>query len=590
MKGRTCLFASTLLACSALAPLNTPASAQAVATPAVVNETTVLPLLTIVDGQLPQAPQGKLLTLTVDGQQVPLVPGTYHGRVVLSVTDDIPVSFHGQDPHHFRAALFVKDGKPVASRSVSAALDGPSALDGVVEAPRITSRGDRFNGIIVDGSGKYLINRPVIDFEGNGGNDFAGFGAALMATGQAEVTINRPMIRTHGAVRTSLFIGGNAVVNLNDAEIETFSGTLPADYKFTIEPGKMWEVPWMLGLSGNVRAVNLVGNGTLNVTNSHIRAHGWGALSTDDATHVRMNVKDSLIETIGSGYGSYSIGDSHNTFDHSIIRAADIGSIIAGEGSITFTNRTQVEAGRYGVMMHSGVGGGTLTIDKGSSLTSRLTAIEVKGRGTTIVIDDARVVAGNGVLVQAMPNDDPFMKMMMSGHAPDGMGAPPPGGMPGGAGVPGGDLPPLGMTNNGPPPSKDVAITLRNTALVGDIFNGRTSEGALSLQLNNATLTGTVSTSIVSPASGKEPTQATYQEIGNVMNAAGPTPSANGLALALNPRSRWVVTGKSYLTSLTIAPGAVIEGPGKSVRLTVNGKTVRLKPGKYNGAIVVAPE
>ena len=45
-----------------------------------------------------------------------------------------------------------------------------------------------------------------------------------------------------------------------------------------------------------VRATNLVGNGTLYLEDSHVRAQGWGALSTDDASRVRMFVKDSLIE------------------------------------------------------------------------------------------------------------------------------------------------------------------------------------------------------------------------------------------------------------------------------------------------------
>ncbi|KAH2813745.1 hypothetical protein KXV85_004925, partial [Aspergillus fumigatus] len=156
-----------------------------------------------------------------------------------------------------------------------------------------------------------------------------------------------------------------ATVHVNDAEIEVLNGTLPAGYKFTVDMGKMMEVPWMLGLSGNVRATNLVDYGTVYYNRSHIRAQGWGAVSTDDSIKVRMFVKDSLIETVESGYGCYSIGDSVDSFSHSIIRAADIGCIMAAQGSILISVGTRVEAGQYGVMMHSAAGGGQLVIDKG---------------------------------------------------------------------------------------------------------------------------------------------------------------------------------------------------------------------------------
>lgn len=537
-----------------------------------IAQTTRYDSLTIAPDSVPIAPEGKQLTLTVDGVELPIAPGQYRGNVLLTVTDDIPVQYRELPVHHFRSALYVENGVPVAAKSVLAALGSGQATNGKVELPRVLSHGERFNGIVVTGEGKYVIDHPVINLEGNGGNDFAGFGAAIMATGKADVTVERPIIRTNGAVRTALFVGGDSTMRVNNAEIEVFNGTLPADYTFTIEVGRMMEVPWMLGLSGNVRATNLVGNGTLYLTNSHVRAQGWGALSTDDSSHVRMYVKDSLIQTLESGYGSYSIGDSHNVFDHSIIHAADIGSIIAGEGSITFTNETIVNAGRYGVMMHSGVGGGTLTIDKGSELLSRETAIEVKGRGTTIVVDNAKVRAGNGVILQAMENDDPYMKAMMSNGAGPGASA--------------GTDPPLGMTS-GPPPSPDVVATFRNTKLVGDFFNGRTTQGDMTLRFQKTSITGRITTSTVAPASGREPTRETYREIGRVTNTPAPSATAHGLTVSLDATSQWTVTGTSYLSSLQLQNGARIDGGDKKLRMLVDGREVSLRPGRYQGAITL---
>ncbi|MBS0398223.1 MAG: hypothetical protein JSR95_06035, partial [Proteobacteria bacterium] len=283
-------------------------------------------------------------------------------------------------------------------------------------------------------------------------------------------------------------------------------------------------------------------------------------------------------EAVDSGYGAYSIGDSIDTFDHSVIRAADIGAIMAAEGSVTFTNGTLVESGRYGVMMHSGTGGGTLTIDKGSVLRAGQTAIQVKGIGTTIIVDDARVISDSGVILQSMENDDPFMKAMMSGHLPAGMDAPPPGM------GPDGDHP----RGSAAPASPDVTAVFRNTAIKGDFYNGRAKKSTMRLSFENATAMGVISTSTTAPATGKEPTQETYREIGHVSNTVVLPGPDNGLSVTLDGRSQWTVTGRSFLSELTVAQGARIDAAaGHHLRLTVDGKARSLRPGSYRGSIVL---
>ncbi|MDE1915315.1 MAG: hypothetical protein KGJ57_10470 [Sphingomonadales bacterium] len=563
-----------LLSASLLPLAAMPAHAETA--PALLATTTRYTDLTIAPDRIPAAIAGKLVTLTVDGIERDLVPGHYTGQVVLSVTDDIPVKYHDLPEHHFRAAAYIENGTMVPAKSVEAALLGQSTFDqGVLANPVITSQGERFNGIVVTGKGAYRIDHPIIDLTGNGGNDFAGFGAGITAKGDTDLTIERPVIRTRGAIRTALFVGGHATVHVNDAEIEVLNGTLPADYKFTVDVGRMMEVPWMLGLSGNVRATNLVDYGTVYYNRSHIRAQGWGAVSTDDNTRVRMFVNDSLIETVESGYGCYSIGDSIDTFTHTIIRAADIGCIMAAQGSVIFSEGTRVQSGRYGVMMHSGAGGGQLVIDKGSVMETASTAIEVKGIGTSIIIDHAQVHAGNGVLLQSMDNDDPFMVAMMAGRIPEGMTALPPGM------GPSADNP----EKQGPAPAPDVVATLRDTALIGDIYNARAKDSAIVLHLEGASLTGRVTSSTAAPARGEAPRRATYKEIGHVTNT--PAPVGKGVTITLDPTSRWVVAGTSYLTALTLAPGARLEPLEGKLTLTVNGRPVPLKPGSYKGAIVI---
>jgi hypothetical protein len=354
---------------------------------------------------------------------------------------------------------------------------------------------------------------------------------------------------------------------------------LPPDYKFTIEVGRMMEVPWMLGLSGNVRATNLVDHGTVYYNRAHIRTQGWGALSTDDAAVTRMYVKDSLIETIDSGYGAYSIGDSIDSFSHSVLNVADVGLIMAGQGSGVFTDGSVVNSRRLGVMMHSGNGGGTLTIDKGSVFNTRATAILVKSRGGKVLIDDAQMRAGNGVILQAMVNDDPFMKKMMAGGPPSGpiIGEQAPAG-----GHPG------GMPGAPPDVGPDVAVVLRNVKLDGDFVNTRTVEGGLAVTLEHASVAGAITTGTQTPVGGQEPDQNTYWQIGEVINHYEATPGPHGVAVNVGAGSRWVVTHTSYLNQLELAAGGEIVAPaGYRLTLQVDGKPQRLQPGRYSGAAVL---
>lgn len=579
------LVAATLAgACSSITTSNSAIPALTAGQTWVVPATTRTRSLSIPEGARLVAPPGKSLTLTVDGVGTAIMPGSYQGNVVLTVTDNIVVKYSTLDPHLYRAALYVKDGKVVDSQSVTSAVKGGSFGDSAARNVSITSNEDRFNGIYVTGKSTYTINKPTIRFTGNGGNDFAGFGAAIAATGDADVTVNDASIINKGAVRSALFVGGNATLRINNANIETYSGTLPKDYVWNVEVGKMFEVPWMLGLSGNVRSSNIVDNGTLYINKSHIKTDGWGALSADDPKKVRMYVTDSVIEAVGSGYGAYSIGDSIHTFTRTTFNVADIGVIIAGEGSAVFTDNTKVNSGRFGIMLHTGTGGGNIVIEKGTVFDVKETGIQAKGRGTTIVVDNAQINTGNGILIQAMENDDPYMKAMMSGMG-GGAGAPPAGMGASDEGM--GSAAMVGMPATNANLSPDVVATFRNTALKGDVINARVTQGDLSLTLDNASLEGAVSTAFATPVG--VPTEQNRRLIGAVKNAFGFVFHAkNGARVTLTPGSTWTVTRNSYLTELKLAEGATLKGAeGKPVTLQVNGTVTPLRAGTYTGKILV---
>lgn len=533
-----------------------------------VEQITTLKDLVIPDGALIVPAAGHSLTMTVDGVETALSPGNYQGSVVLTPTAEVLVKSASVAPHPFRAALYVDDGKVVADKSVRAAIVGGTVTDTAAEKISISSQGEDFNGIIVTGNSHYLISAPTISLTGNGGDDTDGFGDAILSSGHADVTVNDARIFTKGAIRAALFVAGDSTMHVNRAHIEVYPGTLPAGYQTNIGDGRvMMEVPWMLGLSGNVRATNVTENGTVYYSHSHIKAHGWGALSTDGVQKVRMMVDHSLIETEGAGYGAYALGDAIDTFSHSTFNVDDYGLIIGGNGSGVFTDGTHVSSRRFGIMLHQG-GGGSITINKGSSFHTGSTLIEIKGRGTSIVIDHAKLRADNGILLQTMDNDDPFMKAMMAK---------------------GGMAPGAGLDPAAKKPHNDVTVSLSHVRLDGDMIHAMSDLGALTVILGqHAEIEGAITTATTEPISGQEPTQATYLLIGQVRNTFAPAAGPHALTVVLKAGSEWSVRSTSYLGALKLAPGAALHAaPGNGIEMLVNGVKTPVRPGSYSGQIVL---
>ncbi len=549
----------------------------------VVDGITRLNHLEIVGGVI-QADKGYSLTMTVNGVETAIKAGTYTGNIILMPTKIIPK----KDPMHglvfnLRTGVYLENGQYVPEKSVTAAVCGGTVTDTAVKDVHITSVGEAFNGIIATGDKKvaYTIDDPVINLTGNGADDFAGVGAGIMSDGNADVTVNGASIITDGCARTAVWVGGTSSMHVKNSRIEVGSPALPEDYKdvFTEGGKRFFRVPFMLGLSGTCRATNIVDK-VKDVTyyNTYIKAQGWGALSIDGGDKTKLTVTKCVIETVESGYGAYAIGGSVDTFSNCIFDVADMAMIGTG-GNGVFTDGTIVNSRRFGVMLH---GAGDVTIDKGTVFNTKSTALLVKGCASNIVVDSATLNAGNGIIIQTMPNDDPNSRAAATGggegrgEAERGDAFPADGGMP--------------VTEQG----KDVNAVFSNTTLTGDIVNGNTEAGAVSVTLKNATLAGAVTTAAVELAKGPNGEEITMQTpnlyplIGEVKNTYGATGSAYGVAVSLDKKSRWVVGKTSYITKLTIAQkGTVVAPEGHRLVMTVDGKETPISVGTYSGRIVL---
>jgi hypothetical protein len=588
-----------------------------------ITQTTNLDKLTIAEGAGIKAPEGYSVSLTVDGVETPIEPGSYKGNIVLTMTKEIPVQYQNRT-YKVRMAINVEDGKYVPEKSVAAAVIGGNVTDTSATDVKITSVGPQFNGIIVGGDSKYSIINPVIKLSGMGGSDFAGIGTAIVSEGKADVTVNNATIINQGVIRTAVVVKDNSILHINDSNIEAYSGTLPADVKEPWNgnnPYGMIAVPWMLGLTGNNRATNATGSGTAYYNNTHIKAQAWGALSTDACRDVKLYVTNSHIETVDSGYGAYADG-AYDSFSNTKFDVKDYALIMTG-GTGIFTDRCTVNSGRFGVMFH---GSANLTIDKESAFNTKEAVIQVKSAQPTIVVDNSKLSSENGIILQAIENDDPNMKGGRMGGPPGGMpggdmrgGAPEGmargdgrsgsgGGMPGGgargggpAGMPegaagdmpgrgdarGGGVPPGGMPGGGMRSgSNNVTATFKNVTLKGDMVTSMTSQSDVVVKFENATITGAITTSTAKPVG--EPSYEKFYLIGEVTHTYCATNDKYGIKASFDENSKWVVDETSYLTGLTVAEGAGINAPeGYVLTMTVNGAPKPIKPGNYTGKIIL---
>ena len=474
----------------------------------------------------------------------------------------------GRSSKPFRAAVYIENGKYVAEKSVAAAVAGGKVTDASAKNVRITSNEGYFNGIIVTGDSRssYSIVNPVINLTENGGDDFSGLGAAITVNGKAEVTIEGAKIRGSGYNRSALIASGESIVHVNNSEIEVDSGVLNEDPVSTlgIDNKTMLVGPWLMGMYGRNRATNVMQSATVYYNNCHIKSREWGCLSTDGPTKIRLFATKCLIENVESGYGSYSIGDSINTFSGCTFNVVDYALILCNMGSGILTDGCVINSRKIGVMMHDGTGGSKLTIDKGTVINTKSTVIQIKGsRGADITVDNAQLNTEKGIIIQTMRNDDPDMqdKNIVTGNEGN---------------------------------TRDVNATFSNMTMNGDIVNGFTASGSVNVTFKNAAITGAITT-----ATAKHPlmndeeitmeTPEFYYFIGEVNNTYEAKPEdKHGVSVSLDPSSKWVVDRTSYITSLTIDNGAIVTARERCrVAMTIDGAAKEIKPGSYKGQIVL---
>ncbi len=575
-----------------------------------VDEDTGYDDLTITETAKITAPEGKFVTLTVDGMGRGLKPGRYIGDVKLSLSDGYLMQPHGlmnanRIARYFHTAAAVENGRLSADKCVPALLNGGSVTDTAMEDVYIASSEEALNGIVIDGESKYEINRVKMDLEGFSDNDFLGVGAGVTVIDKAKVSINDSSFTLSGVTRCAVHVGGDSEVTLNNCDIENISP----------DSGRLGSFSWNVGFLGTNRLTQLADNAVVTYNNCRLKTNGWGVCSIDGSDEgVKMTLKDTSIELSGPrahGYGAFCIGENEVTFDHV---TADVNGYpfmlmgMQGLGRGSILNGSSIRGRRFGVFV-DGDDGSVLTLADSSFRTGK-SVLCVKGSSTVIDVKNCTMQAGNGVILQLMDSDEAGMTSVEF-LVPVGET----------------DTPIEGRDLTAVSEREDVILRLSDMDVTGDFYNSTTNirayeRGAvgtpgrfhdtligpvhffdeppedmpvppdhrgpknLGLTLQNARVTGVISAAGQAYRDGlTRITEENRLEISNVRQWAQP-PVNNGVCLTLGRDSAWTVTGDSYITALTLDESAVIAAPeGKTAVMTVNGAETPIAAGTYTGVI-----
>lgn len=584
---------------------------------------------------------GYLLTMTVNGKETPIVKGqTYSGQVILQATPLITklalgsVDTKSDFDYLHRTALFVDGAGINLDYSVLSAIDKGAAgsyNDDGVNGITVNSESSGFSSIIVENNGgaatkKFSIKNSkfnmLSDADGSDVSDFTGYGAAIGAYGNVNLDINNVDVQTTGVAKVAFLADNGADILVKDSTFSVLGGTLYNGYRNNADFADMVAPPWVLGIGGNARGTNLLGeNSTSTFVDSDFESTGWGVLSVDAGKNGVINVINSTLKTLSNtGYGIYAIGDAVEAFYGTTFEVGTYPAILTG-GSLTFTSSEGIDTynavngageevysditsdredgnttvtSQFGVMAHNS---GEIILEKGTVFNTKNAAFLIKNGAVDINVDNSKVNVEDGIILQMIDNDDSIVGVDSTGTS----------------------MPTFNTTfheDAGYPTAAygnttEDAVTAKftNVNLEGDMYN---ATGYLAQAKNldvtlgaNAVLKGAISSSsaihtqmqlgedgyyydYLTDADG-DYVQATdftideYYLLGHVVNQAYSN-GYNTVSAELTDNAVWTVTDTSYLNSLTVGADASVAG-----RMTVDGAAVDIVAGNtYTGNIVLS--
>jgi hypothetical protein len=383
-------------------------------------------------------------------------------------------------------------------------------------------------------TGTLVLSNGADDAEGVHASDFTGCGAAFVAADGGRITAKNVDLTTTGFVRAGFIVDDGAIAWVEDSEIITYGANPLTDaydgYVNSATTSKMLSPPWVLGIQGGIRAVNVLDTNTTFVSvNSHLASGGWGVVSTDGCTTPSLYLIDSTLEILseaeggmnsgwelygydeeayGTGYGAYLIGDCDERYYGSTVEGATFGAIAregsavyaSSNGEINVVSATGEDLGTvqgqgnvsvincvFGAMTHSSEDI-SISYTDGTIVNTEESTIVYRSSGhANFLFDEAELNPGNGIIIQMIDDDDSTVgmgDMSTMGFNTTLVEA---------AGMPSATGNETGATDN----NEEVNATLTNGDYAGDFYNGTGYYGQAGDVMNvtvgeGATLEGTI--------------------------------------------------------------------------------------------------
>ena len=326
--------------------------------------------------------------------------------------------------------------------------------------------GEGFTAVHADGEASRANVSGILilsdEGEGTHASDFSGVGAAIVGANGAAINVKDAIVITDGFVRAGLILDNYARAWVKDSVFLTYGANPLTEawdgYFNSANTGMMLSPPWVLGIQGGIRTMNVLDNyATLVIEDSALASGGWGVVSTDGCTKPVIYVIDSELgilpeseggmnsgwelfgydeDAYGSGYGSYVIGNATENFYGAAITGATFGAI-AREGSAVYASSNgaiSVNAADDGSLIGTVQGDGQPSVINavfgnqvhqnedtsvayldGTVVNAEQAVCLYRSSGhTSYTADNAQLNAASGIILQMMDDDD----MLVGGFSP----------------------------------------------------------------------------------------------------------------------------------------------------------------------------
>ena len=317
-------------------------------------------------------------------------------------------------------------------------------------------KGEGFTAVRASGkdTGIYVKGKLELTDESDGriASDLTGTGAAITAADGAAVTAYDMDYYSEGFARSFAVIEDSSLIIQKSDILAMGKDPLTAawsGYNNSDDDAKMISAPWILGVQGGVRAVNVLGkNSSLIVADSTVSAGGAGAISADNCEDPYLYLYNSTLNIVpesaggmnsgwkilgydedayGSGFASSVYGGAKEYLYGVTVNGATYASVLSG-GETTFAelekgknykalNAKGESLGTYvpeksaPAVINSVFGfmaddEGTVNVLKGTAVNTEESTFLYKDADVTLNVEASMLNPANGIILQMIDNDE----------------------------------------------------------------------------------------------------------------------------------------------------------------------------------------